>query len=130
MLKNVLLGLSAIWQIVQIGGFLDPFRGWKNGLPQLLAAALFLLAYLSASSLCRRVPKYKLNSWHIIAVFTSLAVWLFMSLNIVLGLLPGDWFSGARMTEWRLLLTLLFYSLFAINLAVLIALLNRLKPGR
>jgi hypothetical protein len=124
-----MLGSIAIWQIIQIEGFLDPFRGWKAGLPQLVAALLFVLTYLLLQPFLKRIAKSRIKLWHIGVALTFLLLLLLASLNIVFDLRPEGWFLEARKTETRLHITLIFYCLFAINLAIVIALLNRLKPG-
>ena len=126
-IKNAILGAIAIWQLVQIGGLLDPFRGWQSPAPQVIAAVL-LLTYFPARHLLRSVPKYRLKRWLGVALPVTV-VFFFLSLNIVLGFNPGRYFLEPSHTLGRLQLTLAFYSLFIVCLAVVIALLDRLKPG-
>jgi hypothetical protein len=78
---------------------------------------------------CCAVPKGKIALRHVIYSFATLVILFLFSLNFVFGIFPGEWFEGARKTELRLILSLICYVLFMINLAAVIALLNRLKPG-
>jgi hypothetical protein len=98
-------------------------------MPHFAVALISVLSYAFARALLSRLPKYRIRAWMIIIALAFLVLFFFLSLDIPLSLLPGEWFMGARMTERRLQLTLAFYVLFAINLAILVALLNRLKPG-
>jgi len=128
-LKIFLYGAWAILVFVQMTDVFDPFRGWQKGVPHYVAAVLCLLAYWVARIRLRFIPKFKVTDCQVIIVFAILVICFVASLNIVLGLRPPQWFLEAGGTELRLALTLVFYLLFAIALGVLIALLNRLKPG-
>jgi hypothetical protein len=126
-IENTILALFVIWQMIQLTGYMNPFRGWATPLPQLIASTL-ILAYFPVKYLIQRTAKYKLKAVLIAAVPLTI-VMFFLSFNIVLGFNPGRWFLEPSNTFGRLQLTLAFYSFFVILLAVVIALLHRLKPG-
>ena len=132
-LSKLKLSFYVVWAILLVMEItkwpFDPFLGWQGGMPHFAVALISVLSYTLTRALLRRFPKDRIRAWMIILAFVFL-VWLFfLSLNIHLGLLPGEWFMAARMTELRLQLTLAFYVLFATDLAILVALLNRMKPG-
>jgi hypothetical protein len=124
-----MLTVISIWQLANIFGYLDPFRGWGYPWTQLVAVLFFWLVYLAVTLSLRRYAKSNVKFRYIALSFTLLAISLMFALNIVLDLLPADHFLEARMTQRRLFFTLGSYWLFAISFALTVALISRLRPG-
>lgn len=92
-------------------------------------AGLFsLVTYWLFGQKIRDIAKMKLRWWHLTVSVLMLIILLLLSMKIVLDLPPETWFIGQTMTRSRFVGTLIFYWLFAINLGVVVALIERLAP--